>query len=166
MPEPPATDFFTRFVLENPWPAGLVLSAIAAVLGWLGLREGLKNRVRVAFVLAIVGAGVIAIGLLVTTAGEHGRRVTRALVDAVVSEDVVSSMALFSDDAVMNSGSPNNPGLGIGTISTGSGATSRMNSPRISFMSRQPGLVFDLKSGYGWTPLRRYISDRNLGDAS
>ena len=59
MPEPPATDFFTRFVLENPWPAGLVLLAIAVVLGWLGLREGLKNRVRVAVALSVDGLNTI-----------------------------------------------------------------------------------------------------------
>ena len=116
MPNAPSTNLFTRFVLENPWPLGIVLLAIAVFIAWRGLREGMRNRVRIAVVLATLGGVVITAGSLVTTSGEHGKQVTRALVEAVVSEDLVGGLALFSDDAEMRAGSPQNPGVGIDVI--------------------------------------------------
>ena len=110
MPEAPTSSLFTHYVLENPWPVGGVLVAIALILGWLGLREGLSNRVRIAWLIGLIGAGVMLAGTLVTTAGEHGRAITRALVDAAVGEDLVGGLAVFSDDATLHVGSPQSPG--------------------------------------------------------
>lgn len=107
----PQSSFFTHYVLENPWPVGLALIAIAAILTWLGLREGLHSRTRTGLILGVVGAVIITAGTLVTTAGEHAGRITRALVEATVNKDLVGGMALFSDDAVMSAGSPLNPGF-------------------------------------------------------
>lgn len=85
---------------------------VAAIFVFLGLREGLARRTRIGLVLGLAGAAVIAAGMLVTTAGERGKQVTRALVDAVVSKDLVGGLALFSADATMNAGRPLNPGYG------------------------------------------------------
>jgi len=110
MPDAPSSNLLTQYVLENPWPLGLTLLIIAAIVMFLGLREGLTQRTRVAFFVGVVGAAIIAAGMLTTTAGEHSLRVTRALVDAVVSKDMVGGIALFSEEATMNVGSPFNPG--------------------------------------------------------
>lgn len=111
MPDAPSSSLFTHYVLENPWPIGGVLLVIALVLGWIGLREGLRTRVRVALALGCIGAAVIIAGTLVTTAGEHAKVVTRQLVEAAVSKDVIGGIALFSENATMNAGSPQNPGF-------------------------------------------------------
>lgn len=111
MPEAPQSNLFTYYVLENPWPLGLALLAIAAILTWMGLREGLRGRTRTGLVFGVLGAAVIAAGLAVTTAGEQAKRLTRQLVDAAVAKDLVTGMTLFSDDATMNAGSPQNPGF-------------------------------------------------------
>jgi len=80
------------------------------------LREGLSRRTRAAGILAALGALALAIGASVTTAGEHGQRVVKALVQAVVDEDVAGGLAMFADDALMNAGSPQNPGFDVQVI--------------------------------------------------
>ncbi len=116
MPEPPSSSLVTHYVFENPWPLGLILLAAALVAGWMGLREGLATRKRAALVLGVLGAIVFVLGTMITTAGERGERVVKSLVDAVASEDLIGGMALISDDATMNAGSPQAPGFGYQTI--------------------------------------------------
>ncbi|MDY7108765.1 MAG: hypothetical protein SYC29_09020, partial [Planctomycetota bacterium] len=90
MPQPPNVGLLTRYVLENPYPLGAGLLVIALVVGWLGLRDGRSDRMIIAVASVLLAAGVIAAGLLVVTSGEHGRRVTRDLVEAAVTEDLVA----------------------------------------------------------------------------
>lgn len=111
MPEPPSSSLITRYVLENPWPLGIVAIAVASLLIWSGLREGLMRRVNVAIGIGLAGIGVIIIGHLVTTAGEHAKEVSRALVKAMVAGDRIGAVRLFTNDAVLSVGSPRNPGL-------------------------------------------------------
>jgi hypothetical protein len=116
MPPEPSSSLVSQYVLENPWPLGLLLLLIAVVLAWYGLSEGVRSRVRVASIFAGLGAIVLVLGALVSTPGEHGERVIRSLVDAVVNEDLVGGMAMLSDDATMNAGTPHSPGLGFAAI--------------------------------------------------
>ena len=88
-----------------------VVGNIVVILGWLGLREGLSTRVRVAWLLAFIGAAIMLAGALITTSGERAKGVTRALVDAAVAEDMVGALGLFSDDATLHVGSPQAPEL-------------------------------------------------------
>ena len=110
---PPTQDenLITRYVLENPWPLGVILLATAGVLAWKGFREGMATRLRVAAIIAAAGAAVIIIGALVVTAGEHAIRAARTLVQSVVQEDLVVADRLLADDAVLTIGSPTNPGI-------------------------------------------------------
>jgi len=116
MVNPPPSYGLTHYVFENPWPAAIVLLSIGAVIAWLGAREGAGRRIRAGIILAGLGLAVIAAGMLVTTAGEHGRQVTRELVTAVVGKDLAGGMALFADDAALSVGSPQNPGLDVESI--------------------------------------------------
>jgi hypothetical protein len=112
MPEPPSASLFTHYVFENPWPLGILLLAVAIIVGYLGMREALRNRIRVAMVCGLLGIAVITAGTFVTTPAEQGEHIVTALVEAAVNEDLVGGLALFSDDAIMNAGSPQNPGFG------------------------------------------------------
>jgi hypothetical protein len=113
---PPDSSLVTRYVLENPWPLGLSLLAIAVWLGWTGLREGLMPRLRAAAILGGIGSAVLALGALITTAGERAKSVTRQLVDTVVNQGAGAAAPFFADDAVLVVGSPSNPGIGGGVI--------------------------------------------------
>ena len=113
MPDPPAVNLLTRHVLENPWPLGGILLVAALIVGWIGLREGQAGRLRVAGGLAVAGLIVLAVGHLVVTPGEHGRRATRAFVEAVTAADLVGAMDQFADGATLAVGSPSNPGFDL-----------------------------------------------------
>ena len=119
MPDAPRSSFFTRFVLENPWPLGLLVLAIAAVLIWLGLCDGRSDRLKAGGVFALLGLIVLAIGIITTTAGEHGRRIARQLVERAVAGDVTGAMNLFTTDAVLTIGRLDNPGSELTVIQSG-----------------------------------------------
>ena len=118
MPDPPSVSIIARYVFENPWPLAVVLLAIAAVLGWQGAREGLWKRVQAAGLLVLIAAGVVASAALVTTAGEHGKRITTQFVEAAVANDLTGANRLLSIDATLHIGSPKNPGIDLAAIQT------------------------------------------------
>lgn len=115
-PPPPDVGFFTRYVLENPYPLVIALALIAAVLVWIGLRDGRTKLLKVAAAIGVAAAAVLFTGLSVTTSGEHGERVTRKFVAAVVENDLQSAMGLLSPDASLAISSPQNPGRNIDFI--------------------------------------------------
>lgn len=125
MPEPPSVGLITRYVLENPYPLGIGLLLLAAVLAWLALREGRVNRLTPPAVAAVLGIGVLAVGFSVTTAGEHGEAVTEQLVQAVEDNDLTGALALFDDSATFGFGSPDNPGLDMDFIRAAVDSASR-----------------------------------------
>lgn len=116
MPDAPDTGLFTHYVLENPWPAGIVLLAIAAVLAWTALRDGRRGRLKIAAGIALLALAIVATSMLVTTSGERAEALTVSLVDAAVAADVPAVMAHFAPQAVMSFASPRNPGFEIDYI--------------------------------------------------
>ena len=111
MPDAPDVSLFTRYVLENPWPAFAILLAVGAGLIWSGMREGLLNRVKAGGALAAVAACVLLGGVFVVTSGERARAVTRSMVQAAAGGDAVGAIAYFAPEAAFTVGSPLNPGL-------------------------------------------------------
>ena len=99
MPQPPDVSLVTRFIFENPYPLGGVLLVVGVILGWLGLRDGRTDRLRLAVVPIVLGLAILAAGLLVITSGERARRVTRQLVEAAIAGDLVAARNLLSDSA-------------------------------------------------------------------
>ena len=116
MPEPPDVGFFTRWALENPWPAGGVLLAIGGILVWTALREGLKDRLRIGGAFVVVAVAILMLDVLVKTSGEKAAAQTRALVEKAVAADVQGVMDHFAAGAVMSLASPSNRGEGIDSI--------------------------------------------------
>jgi hypothetical protein len=115
MPSPPESGLFTQYVLENPWPGGVLLVLIGLGLLWSGLREGLGARVKWGGGLALAGVSLLLVGLLVVTPGERAKAVTRQLIDDVVANHSgqVAAASLFADSAAMSFTSPNNPGFDV-----------------------------------------------------
>ena len=116
MPEPPPVGLLTRYVLENPFPVALPLIAVGATLAWSALRDARRTRFRIGIAAVVLGVVAIALGLAVTTAGEHGERAARGLVEAVVGNDLVGARAMMTDETTLSIGSPLNPGVGIDFI--------------------------------------------------
>ena len=110
MPDPPHIGVFTHYVLENPYPLGLVLLALGGGLAWTGMRPERRQRLRAGGALAVIGAAALLIGWLVVTSGEQARRVTLALVDAAVDADVSAARALIAEDATLSFAAVTNPG--------------------------------------------------------
>lgn len=116
MPDPPSVGFFTRYVLENPYPLTIALAAIAVLFTFLALRDGRSSHWYVATGALIAGAGVFITSMTVTTPAEHGERVTREFVNAVVDNDMPTAIGYFSPEAAFTIGSPQNPGQSINFI--------------------------------------------------
>ncbi len=104
-------ELITRYVLENPWPLGVLLLAIAAGLAWTGLQAVDRRRLLAAAVVAVVGAAVMVAGKAIVTPGEHARAVVMEVFDAAVAGDITTVAAAFADDSALSVGSPNNPGF-------------------------------------------------------
>ena len=116
MPDPPSVGLVTRFLLENPYPVGLVVLAVAGGLLWTGLREGRRDRLIVGLIGIVVAAAVLTIGGVVVTSGERARKVTIELVESAVAADIVDVMSHFADEAAFAFASPTNPGLPLDYI--------------------------------------------------
>ena len=116
MPDPPSVGLVTRFLLENPYPVGLVVLAVAGGLLWTGLREGRRERLLVGLIGIAVAAAVLTIGAVVVTSGERARKVTIELVEAAVAANVVDVMSHFGDEATFAFASPTNPGFPLDYI--------------------------------------------------
>jgi hypothetical protein len=95
-----------HYLFENPYPVGGSLIVIGIALAAMSLRSGIAGRMRAGLAFALAGAAVIAVGAVVTTAGERARAATRALVDRVVAGDITGAAGLFAEDALLHFGQP------------------------------------------------------------
>lgn len=162
LPDPPSSGLITRYVLENPLPASIGLLLIAIVVGWIGLRDGRRSTLGVAGVAALLAVVIYMIGSMVTTAAEHGKQVTKQLVERVIANDLTGAMQLFSDDASVSLASPTNPGMGIDYIRSGLSNVPlhRIQSNRIRMLDgyneSNDVAIVDLgcltEHDMGWTP--------------
>jgi ketosteroid isomerase-like protein len=119
MPDPPPESLLTRYVLENPYPVGVGLLLVGLLIGWVGLRDGRAERLRLALLPLALGAGVLVAGLTVVTSGERARRVVRDLVAAVAEEDLVAAVSHLTDDAVLHLGREPSVGRDLDFIVSG-----------------------------------------------
>ncbi|MHC5022764.1 MAG: hypothetical protein ACYTGG_02470 [Planctomycetota bacterium] len=137
MPEPPPVGLFTRFVLENVWPAAAVGLLAGGLLLWFGLREGRSGQRRTGAALILAAAAVVLTGVLVRTSGERARVIVRDLVDATASNDLVAVDALLAPSARLAAGSPRNPGFAKPVILEQAGRLRdefRVESNRVSML--------------------------------
>ncbi|MCA9296063.1 MAG: hypothetical protein KC983_06085, partial [Phycisphaerales bacterium] len=111
MPDAPPTSFLTRYVFESPWPVAAALLIVAAVMAFTALREGLGRRLMLSTIPAAIAVIIIALGMIVTTAGESARDVVQRFVEDVVDNDLRAARARTAATCVMNSRDPNLPGV-------------------------------------------------------
>lgn len=95
----PSAPLLERFVLENPWPAAilLVLLGIAALVIF-NARAKLKPGLISAGVLFVLAGGAYLTSVLVTTPREQMKQATRELVGATARVDLVELERLLSED--------------------------------------------------------------------
>lgn len=119
MTSAPPQGFFTRYLLENPWPAVVMLALIALALARFGRDRDDRRLLLGALGCAVAGAAVFLVSWLVTTPAEHARRVTSEIVAAAEAGNLNAMRALFAPDASIHPGSLSTPGLERAEIDRG-----------------------------------------------
>jgi uncharacterized protein YjeT (DUF2065 family) len=101
-PRLPSPPFFERYLLEFPWPAAVLVLALAVIVGATLSRSG-KRRAGMGVIAAGVAlaAGVVALAYSVETDRERVSLVTRQLITAVAEADATTVENLLTDDAVL-----------------------------------------------------------------
>ena len=118
MNDEPAESLFTRYVLENPWPAGifLLLGGFALVVLWFNRGE---NRLLMAAGGCIAVAGLtFLIAWAVQTPGEQAREVIREMVRHAEQGEVDEMIEMISPDASLHLGSLKRPGRSFSQLET------------------------------------------------
>lgn len=99
LPSPP---FLERYLFEFPWPAAVVLVAVAVIAGVTLTRAGRRSAGwGVMAIGAVAAAGVIGLAYWVVTDRERVSQSTRELINAVAAGDAAAVEALLTDDAVL-----------------------------------------------------------------
>lgn len=106
----------SHYLLENPWPIGIVSGSLALLLILSFLRTG-EARVLIASVAAVaIAALVFGLDTLVTTPGEHGERVVSELVDSAEEGDVEGMLRHVAPTASLHLGSVTRPGRSFSAL--------------------------------------------------
>ena len=110
MNEPPEESIITRYLLENPWPAGIFLLLAGFVLLALWNSRG-ENRLGWASLACFVtGSLVFLIASMSMTAGEHARELVARIVQHAEDGDAGRILAELEPDATLHLESLKQPG--------------------------------------------------------
>ena len=98
------------YLIENPWPIGLLSGALLLIFTVVFLRNGeLRALVAALIALGCLG-GVVLLDLAITTPAEHGERVVRAMVRSAEAGDPEALLEHLSPDASLHMGDIRRPG--------------------------------------------------------
>ncbi|MCA9285624.1 MAG: hypothetical protein KDA22_10430 [Phycisphaerales bacterium] len=147
MPDPPSSSLFTRFVLENPWPAGILLLAIAAIVAWRELNGGTVRRLAPAGIAALLGLLVLGAGWAVETSGEHARRVVARFVRDAEAGDVDAMDLLLAPDAALALGRADAPGMDRSAVDAAIATLEGANRIESNTITRLRGYTADAGTG-------------------
>ncbi|MCL4221464.1 MAG: hypothetical protein KJZ65_08835 [Phycisphaerales bacterium] len=99
VPPLPSTPFFERFLLENPWPAIILLSLLGtALLLLFNARASLKPGLIAGGLLLALAGGFYLTSTMVTTPREQIKQATRELVGAAARVNLPELDRLLSDE--------------------------------------------------------------------
>lgn len=147
MPDPPASSLLTRYVLENPWPAALLLLLIAAVITWRQLNGGTLRGLAVAALVAVLGIAVALVGVFVQTPGEHAVKAARALVADAERGRAAAISGHFEPEAVINFGSVTSPAFDRSVINRAITSLASENRITSNQVTRLRGYTADPRTG-------------------
>lgn len=94
-PDPPIV---THFLLENPWPAAIILIGLGLAMAMSALRNERPRLLKWAGGSLALGVVVIILSMLVTTQREHIRRGTEQMFDAALPELSTPRLKTFLTD--------------------------------------------------------------------
>lgn len=114
-------------MLENPWPAAIVLALLGGLLIWRALADGRQRILAAGAAAWAVAIVLLVVGWAVTTSGEHARSTVQRLIVAVVDADVATASGLFEPEATINFDRPENPSLPRSVIDRGLDSLAGLN---------------------------------------
>lgn len=111
MPKEANTGFIEGWILDNPWPLSIMIVIAAVILVILAMQRDDRRLLKIALGTAGVGMVVLAVGLMVETAGESARGETRRFVQAAVDGRVDDMLGTLHEDATLHVARVENPGF-------------------------------------------------------
>ena len=100
----------SHYLLENPWPIGIISGTLGLLLVIGFVRTG-ETRLLLGCLAALaLAALVFSLDALITTPAEHGEMVVSELVDAAEAGDVDEMLQQISSEASLHLGSVTRPG--------------------------------------------------------
>lgn len=178
MPPEATTGFIEGWILDNPWPLTIMVMLAAITLIVAAFQRDDTRLLKIALGVGGVALVVLAIGLLVETAGESARQRTRDFVQAAVDGRVDDMMDTLDRDATLHVARVQNPGYPRSTLENaldGLRARHRIEENAITVLdsAESPdGTVWvelacmtRTNSTGGWVPSRWILEwDRNQDD--
>ena len=111
MPTEAKTGFIEGWILDNPWPLAIMMLLAAIGLFLLAVQRDDRRLLKVALSGGAAGLLVLAIGLMVETAGESARLETRRFVQAAVDGRVDDMLDTLDEEATLHVARVENPGF-------------------------------------------------------
>ena len=100
----------SHYLLENPWPIGIISGTLGLILIISFVRTG-ETRLLLGCLAALALAVlVVSLDALITTPAEHGETLVSELVDAAEAGDVEGMLRHISPEASLHLGSVTRPG--------------------------------------------------------
>lgn len=110
MNNPPEESLLGHYLLENPWPVGLLSVAVGGILALLWMRQGDGRLAIAAGVALLVSAIVFLVEAVVVTPAEHGTILVRSIVRSAEEGDPEAIIRLLDGNASLHMGSLENSG--------------------------------------------------------
>ena len=127
------------YLLENPWPIGLVSGSLMLILLIAFLRQG-DGRLGVAALVAlVVTGGVFGLDYLVTTPAEHGERVVGLMVESAEEGDPDAVLEHVAPDASLHLGDIRRPGRSFKELERSLRSLERANRITDNWVTRLSG---------------------------
>lgn len=109
----PQSSFFTRYVLENPWPLGIALLIACAICVYIAMQRDDRRIFTGALGAAILAIAILVLGLTYETTAESAARATKTFVQAAVDGRTDDMIATLDPSATLHLGGPESPGISL-----------------------------------------------------
>ena len=139
MNSPPEESFIGRYLLENPWPVGLVSLVVAIILGMIWYHQGGQRLAIATGVALIVSGAVFLLEALVVTPAEHGTELIRSVVRHAEAGDPDAILRVIDSNASLHIGSLQQPGRPFESLEDSIRSLERSNRITDNWITRLRG---------------------------